>query len=200
MIRPEVALAAPENINARIARRVKELRAELGLSLDVLSSRCGVSRSTLSLIEREETSSTAVLLEKVATGLGVSVATLFEDSTAAASPVSRRRDRLSWRDPHSGYIRRNISPANFPSPIQIVEVIFPAGATVAYESGTREVVIHQQVWVQKGAIEVAVGKVNYRLVEDDCLAMQVNEQVTFRNRTRKGAKYIVALTNCRTRL
>jgi transcriptional regulator with XRE-family HTH domain len=152
----------------------------------------------LSLIEREETSATAVLLEKIARGLGVSLATLFEDSTAGMSPVSRPEDRVAWRDPKSGYIRRNISPANFPSPIQIVDVIFPAGATVAYETGTRELVIHQQVWVRKGAIEVTVGKMTYRLTEDDCLAMQMSEPVTFHNRTRKAAQYMVALTKGRT--
>jgi transcriptional regulator with XRE-family HTH domain len=190
---------APTDINARIACRVRELRADLGISLDDLSSRCDVSRSMLSLIEREETSATAVILEKIARGLGVSLATLFEDSTAAVSPVSRHQDRVAWRDPESGYIRRNISPANFPSPIQIVNVIFPAGATVAYEAGTLEIIIHQQVWVRKGAIEVTTGKMTYRLAADDCLAMQMNEPVTFRNRTRKAAEYIVALTNGRTR-
>jgi transcriptional regulator with XRE-family HTH domain len=151
------------------------------------------------LIEREETSATAVLLEKIAGALGVSLATLFEDSTAGVSPVSRHQDRVAWRDPQSGYTRRNISPANFPSPIQIVDIIFPAGATVSYETGTREVILHQQVWVREGAIEVTVGKMIYRLAQDDCLAMQMNEPVTFRNRTRKVARYLVALTNGRAR-
>jgi transcriptional regulator with XRE-family HTH domain len=191
--------AVPTDINTRIARRVRELRADLGISLDDLSSRSDVSRSMLSLIEREETSATAVLLEKIAGALGVSLATLFEDSTAGVSPVSRHQDRVAWRDPQSGYTRRNISPANFPSPIQIVDIIFPAGATVSYETGTREVIIHQQVWVREGAIEVTVGKMIYRLAQDDCLAMQMNEPVTFRNRTRKVARYLVALTNGRAR-
>ena len=197
MIQPEL-LANPTDINARIARRVKELRLKLGTSLEDLASRCDVSRSMLSLIEREETSATAVLLEKIARGLGVSLATLFEDASAVASPLSRYQDRVAWRDPQSGYIRRNISPASFPSPIQIVDVIFPAGATVAFEAGTRDVVIHQQVWVRKGVIEVTVGRVIYRLTEDDCLAMQMSEPVTFRNRTRKAAHYIIAIAKGRT--
>jgi transcriptional regulator with XRE-family HTH domain len=198
MVRPEPR-AVPIDINARIARRVRELRTNLGISLADLSSRCDVSRSMLSLIEREETSATAVLLEKIAGGLGVPLATLFEDPTAGVSPVSRPQDRVAWRDPQSGYIRRNISPANFPSPIYIVDVTFPAGATVAYETSAREVIIHQQVWVRKGAIEVTVGRITYRLTEDDCLAMQMDQPVTFRNRTRKAAEYMVALTKGRPR-
>jgi transcriptional regulator with XRE-family HTH domain len=191
--------ASSQSINSRIARRVRELRAELGMTLEVLAARCDVSRSMISLIERGESSPTAVVLEKVATGLGVPLAALFDDTSAPASPVSRKQDRTSWRDPQSGYVRRNISPANYPSPAQIVDVTLPAGATVAYETGAREVSIHQQIWVQEGNIELTVGSVTYKLAEDDCLAMQINEPTTFRNRTRASARYIVVVVTERAR-
>src|SRR4029434_10692993 len=127
-----------QDINARIASRVRGLRTDLGMTLDALAARCDVSRSMISLVERGESSPTAVVLEKIASGLGVSLATLSDDSNAPASPVSRRDDRTPWRDPQSGYVRRNISPANFPSPIQIVEIMLPAGARVAYETRSEE--------------------------------------------------------------
>src|SRR5262245_61428281 len=89
------------DINSRIAARVKALRTELGMTLDALAAKCDVSRSMLSLVERGESSPTAVVLEKIATGLGVALAALFDDSSAPANPVSRREDRTSWRDPQS---------------------------------------------------------------------------------------------------
>lgn len=181
------------DINIRIAARVRDLRAQRGMSLEALAARCAVSRSMISLIERGESSPTATVLEKVATGLGVPLAALFADATAAPSPVSHGADRTSWRDPESGYVRRNISPAGFPSPIHIVEVMLPAGAKVAYETGAREVDIQQQIWVQQGSLEVTLGRVTHRLAADDCLAMQLNEPVTFRNRTRKSARYLVVI-------
>jgi transcriptional regulator with XRE-family HTH domain len=190
---------ASPDINARIAARVRGLRAELGLSLEALAAQCDVSRSMLSLIERGESSPTAVVLEKVATGLGVPLATLFEDSSAAVSPISRREERTPWRDPQSGYIRRNISPPNYPSPLQIVEVMLPAGARVAYETGAREPNIHQQVWVREGSIEITAGEATHALGEDDCLAMQLDAPVTFRNRTRKPARYVVVIASERPR-
>jgi transcriptional regulator with XRE-family HTH domain len=187
------------DINGRIATRVRELRGELGLSLDALAAKCDVSRSMLSLIERGESSPTAVVLEKVATGLGVALASLFEDPRASVSPVSRGEDRVPWKDPDTGYIRRNISPPNFPSPIQIVDVMLPAGARVAYETGARDASLYQQIWVQEGSIEVTLGKVTHKLNEDDCFAMQLNDQMVFRNRTRKPARYIVVIANERPR-
>jgi transcriptional regulator with XRE-family HTH domain len=188
-----------EDINSRIAGRVHGLRAERGMSLDALAARCDVSRSMLSLIERGESSPTAVVLEKIATGLGVALASLFEDTSVPASPISRAAERTPWRDPQSGYVRRNISPPNYPSPIQIVEVSFPAGAKVSYQTGAREPSVHQQLWVQEGAIEVTIGRVTHRLAADDCLAMQLDEPITFRNRTRKAARYVVVLTTERSR-
>jgi transcriptional regulator with XRE-family HTH domain len=191
--------AATQDINTRIASRVRALRTDLRMTLDTLAAKCDVSRSMISLVERGESSPTAVVLEKIATGLGVPLATLFDDPSASVNPVSRRDDRTPWRDPQSGYVRRNISPANFPSPIQIVEVLLPAGASVAYETGARDASIHQQIWVQEGSIEVTVGSVTYRLSEDDCLAMQLNEPTAFRNRTRKRARYIVIVATQRSR-
>src|SRR5260221_3836926 len=114
------------DLNQRIARRARELRAARGLTLDALAERSGVSRSMISLIERGESSPTAVLLEKLASGLGVPLAALFDAPQPSASPVARAVDQPSWRDPHSGYVRRNVSPSGVGSQIQIVEVRFPA--------------------------------------------------------------------------
>ncbi|HEY7642331.1 MAG TPA: XRE family transcriptional regulator [Steroidobacteraceae bacterium] len=191
--------AVASDINTRIAQRVRHLRAESGMTLDGLAAKSDVSRSMLSLVERGESSPTAIVLEKIATGLGIALAGLFDDASAPASPLSRRIDRTTWRDPQSGYLRRNISPANYAAPVQIVEVVLPAGARVAYESGARDVNLHQQLWIQEGSIEVTVGTVTYRLVKDDCLAMQLNEPITFRNRTRRTARYIVVLASERAR-
>jgi len=196
---PEAAQSTPKlDINERIAACVRALRSELGLSLDALAARCDVSKSMISLVERGESSPTAVVLEKIASGLGVPLARLFEDPLASASPISRAVDRTTWRDPGSGYLRKNISPANYPSPIQIVEVVLPAGARVAYDTGPREPRIHQQIWVQQGRIDFTIGKVTYRLEADDCLAVELNAPTAFRNPTRKSARYIVVIATDRT--
>jgi len=97
--------AAPD-LNQRIAERVRELRAAQGLSLDALASKSGVM-----------------------------LASLFDAPAAAAQapggPVARRDDQPQWKDPASGYLRRNVSPPGVPQPMQIVEVHFPPGGRVA---------------------------------------------------------------------
>ncbi len=182
------------DINTIIARRVRELRDQRKLSLDALAKRSGVSRSNISLIERGESSPTAAALEKLSVGLGVTLASLFEDSTPAAevSPVSRPAEQVCWTDPESGYQRRNLSPT-LPSPLQLVEVEFPAGQTVRYDSFHRDVDIQQQIWILAGEMRLHVGEQAWNLQTGDCLAMALNEPVTFHNPGKVAARYLVAL-------
>jgi transcriptional regulator with XRE-family HTH domain len=188
-------VAAPEaesNVNARIAACVWALRAQQALSLEALAARCGVSRSMLSLIERGESSPTASVLDRIAVGLGVSLAALFDSPLESSGPLSRRVDRTPWRDPQSGYVRRNISPPAHTNSFRIVEVLLPPRAHVAYENGP-DLALHQQVWVQQGRLDVTVGSEVHRLSEDDCLAMQLNEPTMFTNPGRRAARYIVVV-------
>lgn len=186
---------SPDPVNQRIAARVRLLRTEAGLSLDGLAVASGVSRSALSLIERAESSPTAVVLDRIAVALGVPLAALFDApaSPAPASPLARRAEQLVWQDPASGYVRRAVSPAGYPSPIQIVEVEFPPGATVAYEAALRERTVHEQLWVLQGRIDVTVGRQTHPLAQGDCLALQLDQPNRFHNPTRKPARYAVVL-------
>ena len=53
-------MAAPfTNLTTRLADRLRELRRERGWSLDDLASRSGISRATLSRMEKADVSSTA---------------------------------------------------------------------------------------------------------------------------------------------
>ena len=76
------------DVTQRLARRLKSLREERGWSLDALALRSGVSRSNISLIERGQSSPTASVLDKLSAGLGVTLASLFEEPAAAGAAAS----------------------------------------------------------------------------------------------------------------
>ena len=151
------------DINQQLGQRIRQLRDARKLSLEALAERCGVSRSNISLIERGQSSPTATVLDKLSVGLGVSLASLFEVPAEAPSPLARRADQVLWTDPASGYQRRNLSPA-CASPLQMVEVVFPPGARVAYDTAERDGPVHQQVWLIDGEMEVTVGRRNSALL------------------------------------
>ena len=184
-----------ETVERQIASRLKDLRARRELTLEDLARRSGVSRSMISLIERGESSPTASVLDRLAAGLGITLAALFADSERDdAAPLARREEQPAWRDPETGYVRRNLSPSAFRSPLELVEVTLPAGTRVAYDTGSRSAAVDQQIWVLSGTVEVTVGASAHVLASGDCLAMRIDRPVAFRNRGAADARYLVALT------
>jgi transcriptional regulator with XRE-family HTH domain len=174
-----------------IGRRLAERRSTLSLSLEEVASRTDVSRAMISRIERGEVHASAVVLDRLCAGLGMSLSGLF--ARDAASPLLRRADQPVWQDPTSGYIRREVAPDGTGSPVRIVEVEFPAGAEVVFER-TAHRVIDQHVWILAGEVEVEVSGSRYRLAAGDCLHMRVAEGNSFRNVSGRPARYAVILT------
>jgi len=190
----ETAATRLDPVSERIGASVRELRGRLGLSLDALAASSGVSRSALSLIERAESNPTATVLDKVASALDVPLASLFGNAHEEPNePVSRRAGQVVWRDPSSGYVRRSISPKHGSSPLEIVEVTFPPGARVTFDTGRGRRIVHQQLWVLAGTIEVSLGETTHRLTSGDCLAMTLDEPTMFHNPTRTKARYAVVV-------
>ena len=174
-----------------IGRRLAERRSALSLSLEEVATRTAVSRAMISRIERGEVHASAVVLDKLCAGLGMSLSGLF--ARDAASPLLRRAGQPVWQDPTSGYIRREVAPDGTGSPVRIVEVEFPAGAEVVFER-TPHRVIDQHVWVLSGEVEAEVSGARYSLAAGDCLHMRVAEGNSFRNVSGRPARYAVILT------
>jgi transcriptional regulator with XRE-family HTH domain len=187
------------DLNQRIAERMRDLRQRQGLSLETLADKSGVSRSMISLIERGETSPTAVVLEKLAAGLGVVFASLFDPPTAAADSttgiVQRRMDQADWHDPASGYVRRNVSPPGTDQPLQLVEVVFPPGERVIFEASAREEYVYQQIWMLEGEMEISGAGITHLLRAGDCLARHQQPNNVYHNPGTQPARYLVALAH-----
>lgn len=180
-----------------LAKRLRQLRATQGLSLEALAERSGVSRSNISLIERGESSPSAVVLDRLATALGLTLAQLFAGSagvtsSAPPSPLARADHQSVWTDPASGYRRRALSPEAARG-LQLVAVEFPAGARVAYETADHTAAAEQQIWVMAGRIEVSAGSEQWVLEAGDCLAMRLDRPVVFHNPGSLAARYLVAI-------
>jgi transcriptional regulator with XRE-family HTH domain len=182
------------DLTQRIGSRLHELRTTAGLSLDALAHNSVLSGSNISLIERGQCSPTAVVLDKLSSALGVSVASMFEAGSAPTpSPLARVADQPVWDDPGSGYRRRNVSPPGV-SPLQLVDVIFPPGQRVAFESAARDGEIQQLVWMIDGVMEIGHGQDLWQLNPGDCLAMRLDAPIRFHNPGTQPARYLVALT------
>lgn len=184
-----------DSINGLVADRLHRERDKRGWSLADLALQSGVSRAMISKIERAEASPTAELLNRLCAGLGITLSALFE---APAIPggdgdLARRADQPEWRDPASGYVRRNLSPPASHAPFEIVEVIFPPGQRVVLES-LRNSRIVQQIWLIEGEMSLGQGTRTWHLAPGDCLAMGLDQPIVFHNPGGRPARYAVVLT------
>ena len=64
------------DVARRIGAKVRELRLGQGLSQEELAARAGLDRTYISQVERAVKNVTIVSLDKIATGLGVTLAEL----------------------------------------------------------------------------------------------------------------------------
>ena len=94
MAASDVLILPSEDVDRRIAQRLGQLRGEHAWSLDDLAERTGISRATLSRIERSELSPTAAMLGKLCTAYGWTLSRLMADAESPApcgTSLSMRR-------------------------------------------------------------------------------------------------------------
>lgn len=181
-----------EDIDTRLAGRLLEARQARGLTLDQLATASGVSRAMISRIERGDSSPTAALLGKLCAGLGITMSSLFAALEGAPSPLIRRADQPEWRDPETGYVRRNVAPPGTGTAQEIVHVRLPIGAKVAYPGASYAGVDHHLL-VLAGTLEFGNGDQVFRLEEGDCLRVPKPADSWYRNPGRRVAEYLVLL-------
>lgn len=180
-----------DDTGARIARRLRLERDARGWSLADLAERSGVSKATISKIEREETSPTAVILVRLAGAFDLTLAGLLLRAENAGELVSRAADQPVWRDPDTGYRRKQVF--NRPDhPLEIVHVELPAGRRVVFPAASYAR-IRQAVWVQAGGLVILEGGERHVLGTGDCLGFGLPSEVTLANETAEPCIYLVVL-------
>jgi transcriptional regulator with XRE-family HTH domain len=182
-----------ERDDGALGARLKALRAERALSLEALAAASGVSRAMISRIERGEASPTAALLGRLCASLGVSLSGFFASGRESGSPLSRRGDQEVWRDPDTGYVRRNVSPRMPASQLEIVDVTFPPGERVRFDNPWVTRPTEQVVWVLDGVLEMTVGDTVHRLATGDSLHMRLDRPVAYHNPGDEPVRYAVVL-------
>lgn len=183
---------APDELERRLAARLAALRGERGWSLDELAERTGVSRATLSRLERGETSPTAAVLGRLSAAYGWTLSRLLAAAEGEAAPLLRRAEQPVWTDPETGFRRRAVSP---PAPgfrAELVEGELPAGAAIAYP-GPAVRGMEQHVWALSGALDFAHAERSWRLAPGDCLRLRLSGPTRLAAAGRGAARYLLAI-------
>ena len=175
----------------RIARRLRMERDRRGWSLAELAARSGVSKATISKIEREEVSPTAVILVRLAGAFDLTLAGLLLRAEGEGRRLIRAADQPVWRDPETGYLRKQVF-SRPDHPVELVRVELPPKQRVTLPASSYAY-IRQLVWVQSGNLVITEGGERHVLATGDCLGFGVPAETTFANETNATCTYVVAL-------
>src|SRR6185503_8130520 len=158
------APSVPLTLDA-VAARVRDERLRRHWTLETLSARTRVSRSMLSAIERGAKAPTVLVLDRIATALGTSLARLLQDESHATVLLLRHDRQAVARDP-AGWERRILSPALPGVEFEFMRTTLgprvDAGVFLPHAPGSREYVA-----VERGALLLTLNGVDYRLEAGD---------------------------------
>ena len=181
-----------QDVDHRIAQRLAQLRAEHAWSLDALAERTGISRATLSRLERGELSPTAAMLGRLCAAYGWTLSRLMADAERQPPDLVPAEGQAEWTDPESGYRRRMVSPPGPGLRGELVEVRLPAGASVSFETSPIAGLEHH-LWMLDGALTFTVDGTDVQLRAGDCLRYLLAGPTRFQATGKKDARYLVAI-------
>ncbi|NQW01520.1 MAG: helix-turn-helix transcriptional regulator [Rhodospirillales bacterium] len=185
-------ITAPQTLDERLASRLKALRHEQDWSLDELSNRCGVSRSTLSGLEKQEVSPTASILGKLCATYGLPMSRLMAMAETAFLPHFIRHNQPVWTDPASGFTRRSVSPPAETLRAEVIECELAAGQRIDYASPPRPGLEHHLIMLD-GYLEMTVGGHLYQLYPGDCLRYLLLGPSLFATAANQSATYMLVI-------
>ena len=181
-----------EAMDAKLAERLAAARAARGQTLDELAEASGVSRAMISRIERGESSPTAMVLGRLAAGLDVSLSSLFAEVEGPVEPLAKVERQPVWRDPETGYIRRNVAPPGTGSSQEVVRVELPPGARVAYPAASYAQRDHH-ILLLSGRLRFGNGARVFDLEAGDCLWLPEVADSWYFNPGPGPAEYLVMI-------
>lgn len=184
--------ALVEHVPGEVGRRVREARADRGLTLDQLAGRSGVSRRMVVNVEGGTSNASIATLLRLATALGVSLADLVADPPSDRRLVvstAARREPLWTGD--AGGTAVLVATASTPDMLELWDWTLQPGdvyASDAHRPGTQEL-LH----VISGALMLTVGADVVRLRAGDAASVEADVPHSYGNDGRRAARFTMTV-------
>jgi transcriptional regulator with XRE-family HTH domain len=187
---------AVNDLDQRLAQRLAALRAAAGWSLDELAARTGISRATLSRLERGDTGPTTQLLARLCSAHGLTMSRLLADVEQAPVRLLRAKQQAAWRDKAAGFTRHMRAPPLAGFATELLEVQLAGGACIAYEAPVVQGLEHH-LHLLEGELMLTLDGVPHRLLAGDTLSYKSLGASRFETAPGVPARYFLSLTSPR---
>lgn len=173
-----------------IGRHLRDLRHQRNLSLRGLAERCDLSPTTISLIERGDSSPSVATLHRLATALGVPITTFFREPEGQVEVIVTRageRRRVGSGDVQMESLGLGLRGQS----MQLFAVTLPAGSS----SGSEAIVHvgHELVYCLHGRVEYQIAGENYLLAEGDAVLFEARLPHSWQNPGAAPAMFLLLI-------
>jgi transcriptional regulator with XRE-family HTH domain len=179
-------------VATRFGARVRAVRQRQGLTLEALAAAAGISRATLSNLERGEHSPSLTAATNVARALRVSLAELLGDEDRRPVVTIPKGERLVFRDPATGIERQLLSPAFAVRGIEFIRATLPP-STATDDLRPYHPAIDKYVLVEAGTLLIVVGAETHLLQEGDAFYFRASVSHRFENPSHEPCSYLAIL-------
>lgn len=184
--------ARDSTVAMRFGARVRAARQRQGLTLDALAAAAGISRATLSNLERGEHSPSLTAATNVAGALRVSLAELLGDEDRRPVVTIPKAERLVVNDPATGIERQLLSPAFAGRGIEFIRVTLQP-FTATDDLRPYHPPIDKYVLVEAGTLRIVVGGESHLLQEGDAFYFRASVSHRFENPSHECCSYLAIL-------
>jgi XRE family transcriptional regulator, regulator of sulfur utilization len=142
--------------NPTVGKTINLLRKQRQLTLDQLARQCGVSKSMLSQIERNETNPTLAIVWRLAEALGQTIDDLIRGEEARGSLAIVGGSSVPiLHDPNGTYTLKILSPADLVNNIEWYELSLKPGGELISEAHDKRTMEH--LTVLEGEVSLKIG-------------------------------------------
>jgi len=167
-------------LQKEIGIRIKRLRLNSGMTLEVLADKVGLSASYLSRIERGRNSPSLNVLVKLTKVINVSVRSFFDpEDIKGGVLISRRDDRSILADEYHRTKLDDIFPSGVVSNFSMSRIHFEVGGK--YEKKEELKRGYKVGVIIKGKLELTVGDNVYTLMEGDSFCLDTAAHYILKN-------------------
>lgn len=181
-----------------ISLRIKQSRKQALLSLEKLASLSGVSRATISKIERGESLPSTTVLAKLSKALGLSMTELVAQQPEDDIVVLKADQQLLVLDPKSNYMRRCLSPILPGRGIDwSISELQPKSKTPIFHphrQGTEE-----YMFILNGSLQITIGNRTFEMHEGDSIFYKAATSHAFENLTDQVVRYMIIIDSTKWR-
>ncbi|MEH6527114.1 MAG: XRE family transcriptional regulator [Sneathiella sp.] len=185
-------MSEQKNTPPAVGQNINRLRKEKQLTLDQLAAVCGVSKSMLSQIERNETNPTLAIVWRLAEALGESIDDLIKGSEDQHSlTVINNSSVPVLNDTKEQYSLRVLGPASLVNDMEWYELTLKPGGQLTSAAHTARTTEH--LTVLSGELEITAGAEKDRVLEGETARYAADQPHSIGNPSDQDARALLVV-------